>query len=247
MKKEFKIRKEKAEEINRKIRDLAEGVLIVGSVAYNKEAVTKKSDLDMVGVLDFSSVDFEKLYERLEKTFEPRLAKYAKEDKIHNVSIVWDEPKFEVGLHLWDKHAFMRVVNLEKFNLIFRRKDFSRNFESTADSETLINLKGNEKQFFKDPKDMGGGTILKFFIYRKEKSDFYPGIQIFNLLLEPIILSEKNNFISQGLKQFRTNLKKELINDYGKSSKSTNLYNSLASKLKEKTGRKLEKKLKEFF
>ncbi len=247
MNQEFEIRKKRAEEINEKIKDLAEGILLVGSVSYNPEAVTEKSDLDMVGVLDFSSVDFEELYRRLSQNFEPLLVKYAKEGKIHNVSIVWDDPQFEVGLHLWDKNAFMRVVNLEKFNLIFRRKDFSRNFKSTADSETLINLKGKEKQFYKDPMDVDGGTILKFFVYGMDKSDFYPGIQICNLLLDPIILSEKDKLFSNGLDDFQINIKKKLIKIYGEGSESINLYNSLALKLKEKVGAKLEKKLIEFF
>lgn len=247
MSKEFEIRKKKAEEINSKIKNLSEGVLIVGSVAYNPEAVTGKSDLDIVGVIDFSSVDFERLYDKLGQNFEPRLVKYAKEGKIHNVSIVWDEPQFEVGLHLWDKKAFMRVVNLEKFNLIFRRENFSRNFKSTADSETLINLNGKQKEFYKETKDVEGGAILKFFIYQEDERDFYPGIQICNLLLEPKILSEKDRFISEGINKFKESLRDKLVQIYQKGSKSTNLYNSLASKLKGKIGAKLKEELEEFF
>lgn len=247
MNKEFEIRKNKAEEINVKINNLTEGILIVGSVAYNPEAVTEKSDLDLVAVVDFSSLNFEELYKKIGQKFEPILVNYAKEGKIQTVSIVWDEAKFEVGLHLWDKSAFMNVVNLKKFNLIFRRKNFFRNFKSTSDSETLLNLKGEKKEFYKEPKEVDEGAILKFFIFQEDEKDFYPGIQMNNLLLKPKILSEKDSFISNGIKEFRKKLKAKLIQIYKKSSKSTNWYNSLDPKLKEKVGDKLRKELEEFF
>jgi len=247
MNKEYEIRRQKAEEISKTIGDLAEGILIVGSVAYNPQAVTEKSDLDMVIVIDFSSIDFKEWYSRLGQKYEPLIVKYASEDKIHNVSIVWDTPNFEIGLHFWDKKAFQRVVNLEEYNLIFRRKDFSRNFKSTADIETLKNLRGIEKQFFKEPQDVEDGTILKFFIYNKDNLDFYPGIQICNLLLDPVILKEKNRIISKGLGKFIANLKKELKIVYKNSSESINLYNSLSDKLKEKIPSSLKIKLKNFF
>ncbi|MBU1988097.1 MAG: hypothetical protein KKD94_01285, partial [Nanoarchaeota archaeon] len=233
MNKEYEVRKAKAEEIVEKIRDLAEGILIVGSVAYNPDAVTSESDLDLVGVLDFSSASFKELYEKLGQRFEPLLVKYATEGKINNVSLVWDE-EFEIGLHLWDKGAFERVVNLGDYNLIFGREDFSRNFKSTSDKEVLVNLKGEKYEIFKDPKDVDGGSILKFFIYWEDDSGFYPGIQVCNLLLDPEVIYEKRGKISEGLKKFEINLKKKLKETYGSSSEEINLHNALDVKLQNK-------------
>lgn len=247
MNREYEMRKEKAKEITKTIGDLAEGLLIVGSVAYNPKAVTKKSDLDLVGVLDFSSVNFKELYSRLGQKYEPLLVKYASSGQIQIVSIVWNTPTFEVGLHLWDKKAFQRVVNLKEYNLIFRRKSFTRNFKSTADVETLKSLRGTEKQVQKEPKKVKGGTILKFFTSAKDKSDLYPGIQICNLLLDPVVLKEKRKVISKGLEKFRTNLRKELIRIYGSSSRSVNLYNALSDKLKGKLSGNLKRRLNKFF
>lgn len=243
---DWQTRKKKAEEINKKIGDLAKGILIVGSVAYNPKAVTPKSDLDMVGILDFSSVDFKELYRRLGQKYEPLLVKYASQGKINNVSIVWDE-EFEIGLHLWDQNAFKRVINLRDANLIFRRENFSRNFKSTADLETLKNLEGKKKKIYKKPKKIKGGTILKFFIFWEDSSGFYPGIQVCNLLLSPIVLSEQGKKISMGLEKFKKNLRKKLKKSYGSSNNKKNLYNAIASKLQKKVSLDLKNKLKHFF
>lgn len=246
MNEEFLLRREKAEKISNKTNNFAEGILIVGSVAYNSEAVTNKSDLDMVVVLDFSSVDFKKFYESIEQEYEPILVKYAQEGKINTVSIVWDE-QFEMGLHLWDKSAFENIINLKEDNYVFRRKDFSRNFVSTANVQTLINLRGENKEFNKNPQDINGETILQFPIYREDKTNFYPGIQFNNLILAPVILSEKNNFISRGLNIFNSNLIKKLRTIYGTSSESINLYTHLPKKIKEKINEDLKYKLENFF
>lgn len=208
--------------------------------------MTAESDLDLVGVLDFSSVDFKELYSKLGQKFEPLLVKYASEGKINNVSIVWDE-EFEIGLHLWDKGAFEKVVNLGEYNLIFRRKDFNRNFKSTSNKEVLIDLKGEKHEMFKDPKEVEGGSILKFFVYWENESDFYLGIQVSNLLLDPLILCEKGGEISEGLKRFEVNLKDRLRKIYGSSSDEVNLYNAIGVRLQSKISDGLKKKLKNYF
>jgi predicted nucleotidyltransferase len=242
--KEYVARKKKSEEVAGKIRDLVEGVLIVGSVAYNPDAVTADSDLDLVVVLDFSSVDFKELYKRLGQKFEPLLVKYASEGVINNVSIVWDE-EFEIGLHLWDKGAFDNVINLRSYNLIFRRENFGRNFKSTSDRETLVNLKGEKKEVFKDPRKVEGGSILKFFVYWKDDSGFYPGIQINNLLMDPKILYEKDGLITRGLRNFNINLQEKLREVYGVDEQA-DLCNALGVVLRNKITRELRERLRNF-
>lgn len=244
---EYNIRREKADEINDKLQGLSLGVLIVGSVAYNPNAVTPESDLDLVGILDFSTVDFEELYKRLDQKHEPLLVEHASTGRINNVSVVWDTPEYEVGLHLWDKSAFDKVVNLEGYNFIFRRTNFGRNFKSTANVEVLKNLKGEEKEIYKDPKEVDGGHILKFYTFFEDGFDFYPGIQLNNLLLDPIVLSEKENSISQGIEQFKENLRERLTRMYGNISDDINLYNSLSPKLQRKITLDLKQKLENFF
>lgn len=244
---EYKTRRAKAEEVNGKISDLVVGILIVGSVAYNQEAVTSESDLDLVGILDFSKVDFHELYRRLGQDYEPLLVKHAKAGKINNVSIVWDTPEYEVGLHLWDKSAFEKVVNLQGYNFIFRRTNFGRNFKSTADVEVLKNLRGEEKKIFKEPEEVDGGHVLRFYSFFEEDSNIYPGIQMFNLLLDPIVMIEQGDYISQGIERFQENLRKRLKSCYGKSSFEVNLYNALHPKLQGKITTELRDRLEDFF
>ena len=244
---EYETRRAKAEEINEKIGDLAVGLLIVGSVAYNQEAVTSESDLDLVGILDFSKVDFHELYRRLGQDYEPLLVKHAQTGKINNVSIVWDTPEYEVGLHLWDKSAFERVVDLQGYNFIFRRTNFGRDFKSTADKEVLKNLRGEEKEIFKEPEEVEGGHVLRFYSFFEEGSNIYPGIQMFNLLLDPIVMSEQGDYVSQGIERFQENLRKRLKSCYGESSSEVNLYNALHPKLQRKVTAELRNRLEDFF
>lgn len=244
---EYELRISKAKEINEKISDLAVGLLIVGSVAYNPEAVTSKSDLDLVGIFDFSKVDFHELYHRLGQDYEPLLVKHAKVGKINNVSIVWNTPEYEVGLHLWDKSAFERVVDLQGYNFIFRRINFGRNFKSTADVEVLKNLIGEEKEIFKQPEEIEGGYVLRFYSFFEDGSNVYPGIQMFNLLLDPIVMSEKDKYVSQDIERFKENLRRKLKDCYGKSSSEANLYNALPQKLQGKVTVDLRRRLKDFF
>ncbi len=244
---EYTIRMKKADEINEKISDLALGILIVGSVAYNSNAVTKESDLDIVAVLDFSQADFKELYRRIDQEYESLLAEHAKVGRINNVSIVWNTPKYEVGLHLWDKTAFDRVIGLKGYNFIFRRTNFGRNFKSTADVEILRNLRGEERKVYKEPREVEGGHVLKFYIFFEDEQGFYPGIQVYNLLLDPVILSEKGNIISDGIESFKENLREKLRKICNASSEKDNLHNALHPKLKEKVTPDLRQRLKDFF
>lgn len=243
----YENRRAKAEEINEKISDLAVGLLIVGSVAYNQEAVTSESDLDLVGILNFSQVDFHELYRRLDQDYEPLLVKHAQARKINTVSIVWDTPKYEVGLHLWDKSAFERLVDLQGHNFIFRRNNLARNSKSTADVEVLKNLRGEEKEIFKEPEEIKGGHVLRFYSFFEDDSNIYPGIQMFNLLLDPIVMSEQSSYVSQGIERFKENIKKRLKSCYGNSSSEVNLYKALPPKLQGKITVELRDRLEDFF
>ncbi|MDD3175297.1 MAG: hypothetical protein PHU51_02370 [Candidatus Nanoarchaeia archaeon] len=247
MRNEYEIRKTKAEEINEKISDLTIGLLLVGSVAYNSEAVTSESDLDLVGILDFSKVDFQELYGRLDQNYEPLLVKHAKEGKINCVSVVWDMSEYEIGLHLWDKNAFERIVDLKGYNFIFRRFNFGRNFQSTADVEILKNLKGEGKEVFKHPAEIEGGHVLRFYSFFEDASHIYSGIQMNNLLLDPIIMSEQGKYVSEGMDRFKDNLRRKLKTCYNTSSSEVNLYNSLLPKLQGKITKDLRRKLEKFF
>ena len=234
MKEEYLIRRKIAEEISEKICDLTIGVLIVSSVAYNPAAVRRESDLDMVVVLDFSSVDFKELYQRIARTYEPVIAKYASEKRFNTFSIVWETAPFEIGLHLWDKTAFENVIRLQGYNAIFRRANWpwAKKFKSTASSEIFKNLTGEEKEVFKESKEVEGGTILRFHPYFQDATGFYTGIQIHNLLLDPVILYETDHLITNGIIKFKENLRRKLVNDYG-AGKSINLFNALPSKLQQ--------------
>ena len=247
---EYKIRKSKALEINDNIQSLAKGLMIVGSVAYMPDAIRKNSDLDLVGVFDFSSLNFKKLYGQLGQKYEPPVADYASKQKFNVFSIVWND-KFEIQLHLWDKSAFENAANL-KYSFNFARDSWINNkervFITSLTSETIYNLRGEEKTFERPFKKVKGGKIIEFYPYRENKSDFYLGIQAANLISDPVILSQNGGYIAKGIDKFKRNLKTKLVDIYGKDhDNSISLYNSLMPKAKERISEDLKRRLDYFF
>lgn len=241
---EQSVRYERALQIRDALNDVV-GLMIGGSVAYNPEAVTADSDLDLIGVLDFSRADFIELYGRLNQAYEPLLVRHAEEGRINTVSIVWDEG-FEIGLHLWDTSAFEAVVNMDGHNRIFRRSDFGRDFKSTDDVEVLRNLRGEERQVYKDPQNVEGGYVLKFFPCFDDGAHVYPGIQLCNLLLDPVVLNDLE-FLRRGLCEFHSTLRRRLMDCYGASSAEVNLCRALPDKIQGKLSADLRQRLENYF
>jgi len=204
-----------------------EGLLVVGSVAYNPQAVTAASDLDLIGIVDFSQLNFPELYDQLGLAYEPNIEQYAKSGRINTFSLVWDE-SFEIGLHIWDVNAFQNVVELSWPNKVFRREVGHRNFVSTANVETLKNLLGHTKEIKKHQELVEGGAILDLYPCFEDETGFYLGIQCSNLALSPMVLSDQGT-IRAGLDRFYINLEAKK-----REYPSGSVYNALAEKVQQK-------------
>ena len=251
MNNEYAKRNLRAQEINDKVSPLGLDLLIIGSVAYNPEAVTKESDLDLLGICDFSKIDFAKLYEILGVEYDKDVAHNAKNGLINNLSIVWMADGFETGLHLWDISAFNNVVNLAGPNTTFRSEKPDgavKQLQARADKQIFRSLSGHEKEVDKEPKKIPGGVALKFFPYLKDGSEFYPNIQIYNLLLDPVIMAKNKTYIETGLQHMKGMLKNKLQRICGTNHrKEINLLTPLPEKIKEKIPQELKIKLETFF
>jgi hypothetical protein len=239
----YKARYAKAEEIAFDLEDLME-VVIVGSVAYNPDAVTHTSDLDLVGVLDMQRTNFEELYEELGLDLEPDKVNHALSGGINSVSIVWKDP-FEIGLHLWDYSAFDNVLNLRGPNYVFKPTGFDK-FKSTAEVESMYDLFGNKFQVIKQSREVEGGKILEFFPLKTTERDFYSGIQLNNLLLNPKVLTSSKVVIQERINGCKVKLR-ELLTKLYVSSSECNLYNALPPKIKDKINDELKEELISFF
>jgi len=241
-------RRHAAYDITDCISNLAQGVLLIGSVAYAPDAVSPASDLDMVGVFDFPKTDFQELYRRLGRTYEPLVAEYAHARRANTVSIVWNVPDFEIGLHLWDTTALEKVSYLRDHNVVFARNDSLRHFRSTAIRETRYNLEGQPKIFEKPFQEVEGGKLVNFYPFWEDESGFYPGIQFNNLLLNPTILYEGSYDVSFELIRFQHNLQ-EKFRRYGgnRDKQRISLYNALDPKIKAKVPESLRMVLTEVY
>ena len=232
-------RRKVAQTVNDRIADLASGLLIVGSVAYNPEAVTLKSDLDLVGILDFPRVDFKELYRRLSLDYDPVPAKYASTERANNFSIRWNTSNFEVGLHLWDKKAFEDIVELKGKHVMFRGK-------TPSASEYLISLDGQLKRV-SEIEEVEDGRLTAFFPYHESDGMVYVGTQIWNLLLDPVILSQTEIDVEDKIKIFNRNLRRKLIQNFGDNPEGISLFNALPEKVKQKISLDLKQRLDTFF
>ncbi|MBW3002271.1 hypothetical protein KY338_03870 [Candidatus Woesearchaeota archaeon] len=230
--------------INKQIKKLAEGVLVVGSVAHSPSKVTKKSDLDMVVVLDFRRVDFGKFYDAIGQRYDPLAVSYAVNKQVSNYSIIWHED-FEISLHIWDVDGFNAVVNTYEDQRRFT-KDGQKPGSAGSPVEPMYSLTGLELLVEKPHKDVPGGRILELYPFFEEDGELYLGIPANNLLTEPKILSERRGFISSGIAFLKKRLTDRVRRLYG-SFEDLSLYKAQAPKVQKKMAPELKEKLENFF
>jgi hypothetical protein len=244
-------RKEVALAIDKKIAALAVDTIIVGSVAYGPESVTSESDLDLLGICKFSSIDFEELYAQLGGTLDANAIQLARSGTINNLSIIVTIREIEVGLHLWDISAFNSVTHFVGNVFTFRsdQQDAAKTvLQARADIQVFKSLSGAEKIVNKLPRKVPGGTVLHFYPFIEDEGECYPNIQIYNLLLDPVILAEHKSYIETGIEEMKLMLKDKLLRIYGKThSPQICLYVPLPEKIKKKIPADLKRRLEKFF
>ena len=233
-----------ADRINKQIKKLTEGVLVVGSVAHSPSRVTAKSDLDMVVVLDFRHVDFDKFYAAIGQRYDPLAVSYAANRQMSNYSIIWHED-FEISLHIWDVDGFNAVVNTYEDQRRFA-KDGQKPGAAGSSVESMYSFTGLELLVEKPHKDVPGGRILELYPFFEEDGELYLGIPANNLLTEPKILSERRDFVSAGIAFLKRKLTDRVIRLYG-GFEGLSLYKAQAPKVQKKMAPELIEKLDNFF
>lgn len=218
MNQEYEFRKNKAWEIDLNISELVNSVLIVGSVAYNSEGVVKPSDLDMIAICDFLDTDFYDIYDALDVTPNPVTVRLANALMTNVHKIVWETNRFKTGLFLWDKTAFERVLKIDGVNRVFAGPRHSKPSLSAGSVEVLWNLHGQSKPFFKEKFAVPGGDIVEFHPYYEDETEFYIGIQSSNLLLDPVLLSDKDGYFMSKIAGYEDTLQNKLRQVYGSDS-----------------------------
>ncbi|NCN86631.1 hypothetical protein GW932_02265 [archaeon] len=244
MNKEYLLRRKKAKELNTKLKDLCIGIVLIGSVAYSSKKVTKKSDLDILLITKFKKMNFKEFYKRINQTYESKVINDAIKTKFNIFSVVYEE-EFEIGLHIWDIKAFNNVINLTEKNILFRRNEISKNYPKVSKYRTFRNISGKEIKLKKVYKKINSGKTIEFSAFIEKDHEFYPDVQLTNLLLNPIILSENKKIIKKGIEKMRKNLQIKLNKMYPqKNKKELDLFNALPDRIKEKIDLNLKKKLR---
>ncbi len=242
-------RRKLAGRLTKQIKDAVTiGVILVGSTAYATNAVTRESDLDLIAVTEFKRTNFEDLYKAIGHPYEPELAEYARQESFDNFTIVWDEGQIEVQLHVWGIESFVGAVNLETYQRRFARNQYHKQLNSARPHEVIFNLRGEKKTLERTPiAELSGGKIIPLYICYEDKSGIYLGVPATNLLLEPKVLSQDQDYLSGGLRYFRAVLAKKIAAQLRKNPKNKiSLFNALPAKIKNKTGPDLKKKLEDF-
>ena len=242
---EAKKRRKIARQIRDQIKDtITSGLIMVGSTAYAPDAVTEHSDLDLVAVTQFRRTPFEQLYDAVRHPFEPELVQYAQQEMFDNFSLVFEREGIKVGLHIWDNEALISAINLERNQKRFVRPTYHSKLTSSAPQETLRNLEGIEKTLERTPlANFPGGKIQPLFICYENLTGMYLGIPATNLLLEPKVLCDTTEYVSDGIAHFRRILRRKVDRCYDTLSEKSSVYNSLPERIQKKISPKLRKKL----
>jgi hypothetical protein len=250
MNNEYLMRRAIAENVAKTVASMGVDIVIVGSVAYGPDAVTTESDVDLVGICSFRTTDFEKLFSEFGLHADSNAVRYANDGSITNLSIIFRVEGIEVGLHLWDRSAFDGVTQFLGGVKTFRSDlpdEAGKPLQARADTQTFRSLRGTEKVVGKNPKQVEGGTILDFFAFDEDVTEFYPNIQLYNLLLDPVALTDKA-YIADGIATMNRLLKEKLIAVYGADhSSEVSLCNALPDKIKKKIPPSLRERLDTYF
>jgi len=237
-----KVREDAAREIHESIKDLVVGCMISGSTAYG--GATEESDLDLIAVLDFGEVDVREVYNKLGIEYHPGLVRYAARREINTFMLYWIDG-IKKTLICWDKTALSNIAHLRSPNSLFVPEGVE-GFVSMSREETQWNLRGGSQVFQKGWRIVEGGIILEFQVSNEHEGEFYMGIQSNNMIL-PLTILGGDKYISHQRRLFRGNLRKRLIEVYGKNDGSLSLYKALPEKIRGKLPEKTKLDLDKFF
>ncbi|MBT4538710.1 hypothetical protein HOC32_00315, partial [Candidatus Woesearchaeota archaeon] len=199
-----------ANELSEVLAPYIDSLLLVGSVAYNSEAVTTESDLDLVGIVDFKRnlPAITRIQQRLPVEVQLNHLRYLKLGQANMYSLVWNNDDFQIGLHLWGKDVLENVVELTGPN-----KYFKSTVKDVSTHERLISPTGKE-YVIQSRVEHTDGTILDVWPCKTENAEVYFGTQVRNLLLRPNVLYDSTRNIETQLTKFKNHLLHKIATTY---------------------------------
>ncbi len=250
---EYERRLEEAKRIADFFKGRSHGVLLTGSVAYASDYVTENSDLDLTVVLDLKDFNYRDFSRATRAPHEEIAADIISQGKVQAAIIRW-ERGFKVGLNLWDKISFEHLANMHHGIVrILREAEFSGN----SKSERLFNLRGAELSSeipdYLDEKRtrefIQGRAVQKLHPIFETHSDVYLSAVPNNFILDPHILSEREDYIGRQIRHFLRVLRSKLAEKYGlHHDSSVSLLNVIPEEFRNKiNGTELERQLGSFF
>ncbi|MBW3004649.1 hypothetical protein KY310_02360 [Candidatus Woesearchaeota archaeon] len=228
-------RRKLAGRLAKKMQDMVTGVLLAGSVAFAPEAVTTDSDIDLIAVTPFGRTNFKGLYDALGHPYEPKLAEYARDELFGNFTLDWDVEEITVQLHVWSLDAFADAVNLEAYQRRFARRQYHAQLNCARPQEVLRNLKGEEVIIERTPiANLNEDKIIPLYVCYEDRSGIYLGVPATNLLLEPMVLCQKGDYVSSGISYFKAGLAKKIRKKHCDKPNTVSLFNALTERIQAK-------------
>jgi len=236
----YQKRMELARTISDNINSFTTSMLVVGSNAYNPDLVSEKSDLDFIAVVDFKRTDFDAIESKLGVELNKNAVKQAKIGKIGMFDLQFELDGVEIGIYFRDILAFNQICNL---NGVVKRFTTGKHIPASC---ILGDLQGNEKEFY-NFEEVEGGRIIDIYPAVFEKDNLYIGVQVQNLLLNPVILKGEE-FVGESINNMKIKLREELIGRYGDLDRTKfNLIKTFPERIIIRLKPELRKQLEEFF
>lgn len=239
MNEEYLMRRSLASLLGKELKQYLDGLLLVGSVAHSPRAVNSRSDIDLVGIGDFSKLDFEAVTSVVRGTHDPVMSAYASSRKANVVIVKGWAQSSSIHLILWDQNAFDVVSGChENPNHYFQ---YSRD---GCNEQVLRNLEGKERSSGVQ-EWVASGSLYWLYSFMEDETGIFLGKQARTLLLCPEFLWDPVRRVSNQVASFYDELRRRIHAHYG--SKPVSLLNVMMDKNRERISDNARVSLENFF
>lgn len=239
MDEEYLLRRSLVSVFAKELKQYLEGVLLVGPLAYGFSSASRRAPIEVVGIANFSSMDYEGVVSCLGVSVDEVVAREVSFVRVNMVDVVSSFHTVPVCLHLWDVSAFDRVSGCDD--------GVPNKFFSVGECvlPVLRSLSGDEK-CFGVYESMPFGRRYWVYPFLTDKG-LYVGEQARLLLSGPELLWDPACRVSRQIAAFYAHFQRLLRSRYLVSGVDVSLLNVFSAEEKKVFPEGLVRSLDDFF